>query len=125
MAGESAERAGDQIVGAGSTRVLVAYGDEYRAYREAIARTIQCLRPSAQVTITRPEDLPAQVSRLNPRVVICASKAGGVPGRNTTWITVPTEAGAPGSISCGGSSREVGNISLTQLLAVLDEAGLA
>ena len=105
---------------AGGMRVLVAFGDEYRAYREAIARAIQSLRPSTQVTITPLEAVPAQVFRLEPHVVICARRSDGVSDRNTTWVTVPTEAGAPSSISCGGTFREVGELSLTELLTVLD-----
>ena len=109
-------------VGAHSMRVLVAFGDEYRSYREAIARAIQVLRPSARVTVTPLEALPAQVCRLEPHVVICASRSEGIPDPNTTWVTVPTEAGVPGTISCGGFLREVDDLSLTRLLTILDEA---
>ncbi|QIN82623.1 hypothetical protein GBA63_08190 [Rubrobacter tropicus] len=103
-------------------RVLVAFGDEYRSYREAIARAIQALRPSARVTVSPLEAVPAQVYRLEPHVVICASRSEGTADPNTTWVTVPTEEGVPGTISCGGFLREVGDLSLTELLAVLDEA---
>lgn len=117
-----AGRAGCDPAGTPGMRVLVAFGDEYRSYREAIARAIQALRPSTRVTVTPLEAVPEQVYRLEPHVVICASRSEGIPDRNTTWVTVPTEEGVPGSISCGGFLREVGDLSLAELLTIVDEA---
>lgn len=108
--------------GASSMRVLVAFGDEYRSYREAIARaTIRALRPATQVTVVPLEAVSAQVYRLEPHVVNYDRRSDGVPDRNTTWVTAPTEAGVPVSISQNGSFREVGNLSLTELITMLDE----
>lgn len=114
------EQDGYGPVMAGGVRVLVAFGDEYRAYREAIARALQALRPSTQVTIAPLEAIPAQVNELEPHVVICAGGSDAVSVRNTTWVTVPTEAGVPSSITCGDFHREFGDLSLTELLMVLD-----
>lgn len=114
------EQDGYGPVTVGGVRVLVAFGDEYRAYREAIARALQALRPSTQVTVAPLEAIPAQVYELEPHVVICAGGSDAVSVRDTTWVTVPTEAGVPSSISCGDFYREFGDLSLTELLTVLD-----
>jgi hypothetical protein len=74
-------------------RVLVAFEDLYRSYREVIAAAIRVLRPHVEVTTTDDlEDLEALVDRLDPRVVICThdSPAGLRPG--VTWVQVSPEA---------------------------------
>ena len=114
------EQSGHGPAVAGGMRVLVAFGDEYRAYREAIARALQALRPSTQVTVAPLDAIPARVNDLEPHVVICAGGSDAVSIRNTTWVTVPTEAGVPSSISRGDYYREFGDLSLTELLTVLD-----
>ena len=52
------------------TRVLVAYGNEYRAYREAIAAGIRLLRPHTEVSTAAPADLGAELERFDPQVVV-------------------------------------------------------
>ena len=53
-------------------RVLVAFEDQYRAYREVIGAAIRVLRPQVDVTTTGLDDLEAEVARLDPLVVMCS-----------------------------------------------------
>jgi hypothetical protein len=74
-------------------RVLVAFEDQYRSYREVIAAAIRVLRPQVEVSTTDLDGLEAQVARLNPRVVISSQEVptGLRPG--VTWFEVPLEVG--------------------------------
>jgi hypothetical protein len=45
-------------------RVLVAFGDEYRAYREVIAAGIRMLRPQVEVATATPAELEGELEGL-------------------------------------------------------------
>lgn len=104
------------------TRVLEAYGDEYRAYREVIAAGIRLLRPLTEVSTAAPADLGAELERFSPQVVVC-----GVPGRPdlgfaTAWVELPTEVRRPARVRVGDERRETVGLTLEGLLRIVDEA---
>ena len=101
-------------------RVLVAFDDEHRAYREAIAAGIGLLRPHVEVSTCSPADLGAELGRFDPQVVVCGSPA---PADAAAWVGLPVEQGRPARIRVGGSRRESVNLDLEGLLAIVDEAG--
>ena len=103
-------------------RVLVAFGDEYRAYREVIAAGIRILRLSADVATATPAELGAELERFDPRVVICGQAGIADPGRTPAWVELPVEPGRPAKIRVGARRRESVNPRLEELLAVVDEA---
>jgi hypothetical protein len=74
-------------------RVLVAFDDQYKTYREVIAAAIQVLRPQVEVSTTGLDDLEAQVARLNPRVVISSQNRLASLRPRGTWVQVPLEVG--------------------------------
>ena len=51
-------------------RILVAFEDDYRAYREVIAAGIALLRPSIEVATTGSEELAQEIARINPQVIV-------------------------------------------------------
>jgi hypothetical protein len=54
------------------TRALVAYEEEHRAYREAIASGVRLLRPRAEVSAAAvPAELEAKIVLSDPQVVVC------------------------------------------------------
>ena len=57
-------------------RVLVAFEDARRAYREAIASAIGELRPAFEVRPASLADIGRELGRFDPHVVVC-----GGPGR--------------------------------------------
>ena len=107
------------------TRVLVAFGDEYRAYREVIAAGVRLLRPHTEVSTAVPTDLEAKIALLDPQVVVC-----GVPGRPdpgsgsvTAWVEMPVGVGRPARVRVGdGGRREALGLTMEGLLGVIDEA---
>ena len=105
-------------------RVLVAYGEEYRAYREVIAAGVRLLRPGTEVSAATPADLEAKIALLDPQVVVC-----GVPGRPdpgsgfvTAWVELPAEVGRPARVRVGDGRREAVGLTLEGLLGAVDEA---
>jgi hypothetical protein len=103
-------------------RVLVALGDEHRAYREVIAAGIGLLRPQVEVSTAAPADLGAELGRFGPQVVVC-----GVPGCSdlgfaTAWVELPTEVGRPARVRVGDWRRETVGLTLEGLLRIVDEA---
>jgi hypothetical protein len=65
-------------------RVLVAFGDEHRAYREVIAAGIRILRPRTDVATATPAEIEGEIGRFDPQVVVC-----GQPYR--TGVVQPSE----------------------------------
>jgi hypothetical protein len=86
----------------------VAYGEEYRAYREVVAACVRLLHPGTEVSTVTPADLEAKIALDDPQVVVC-----GVPGRPdpgsgfvTAWGRCPRRSGGPrGSGSAMGGGR--------------------
>ena len=74
-------------------RVLVAFEDLYRTYRETIAAAIRVLRPHLEVTTTGLHDLEAEVARRDTRVVISSQERPAYLRPGATWLEVPLEAG--------------------------------
>jgi hypothetical protein len=104
------------------TRVLVAYEEDYRSYREVVAAGIRLLRPGAGVRTAAPAELEEELGRFDPHLVVC-----GVPGRPDrgdvlAWVELPPEVGRPGRVRVGGGQREAPGLTLEGLLEVLDEA---
>ena len=74
-------------------RVLAAFEDARRAYREAIARALAELRPALEVRQAPLAEVGRELRRFNPHVVVCSRKNGEHPGGTGAWVQVPTEDG--------------------------------
>jgi hypothetical protein len=57
-------------------RVLVAFEDDYRSYREVIAVGIHLLRPRTEVETAPMEELEERIERFDPQLVVCSPKMG-------------------------------------------------
>jgi hypothetical protein len=95
--------------------ILVAI--EPRAYREVIGETIGALRPQHKVTVVAPGSLRPALDRLGPEVVISGRSDGFM--ANGTLAYARPEA----RVSLKGLRRELAEVDLEDLLAVVDEAG--
>ena len=73
------------------TRVLVAFENEYRSYREVIAAAIKVLRPHAEVATTGLETLTQEVVRFDPQVIISSRPQTAIQSPMISWVKVPTE----------------------------------
>ena len=103
-------------------RVLVAFGDEYRAYREVIAAGIRILRPQVEVATATPAEVEGEVGRFDPQVVVCGASAPSDPGDVPAWVELPVEPQRPARIRVGARQRASVNLDLEGLLAIVDEA---
>lgn len=92
-------------------RVLVAFEDQYRAYRDVIGAGIQVLRDQVEVTTTDLDGLESEVARLDPQVVICSRDRPASLPQRVTWFKVPIEP-----------SPHSSEVTLEMLLAVIDGA---
>ncbi|MCA1598331.1 MAG: hypothetical protein LC769_04825, partial [Chloroflexi bacterium] len=65
-------------------RILLA--NEPRAYREVIAAAFQALRPNHEVISVTPDDLYAEVERLDPEFVLCSRLTPAVQQHRRSWV---------------------------------------
>ena len=99
-------------------RVLVAYEDEYRSYRETIDAAIQTLRPHTEVVNAALAELEMMAPRAD--LVICSRSDVQHTEGTLAWIELPNEPERPAKISLQGRCSEVTNLTLDGLLAVVD-----
>jgi hypothetical protein len=104
-------------------QILIAFGDKYRVYSEALAGAIQQHRPHIEAVNAGLEELEQEVSRLNPCLLICSR----LPIRHSnstssSWIELSVEPDHLSRIRVGERSWEVLNPTLEDLLSVVDEA---
>jgi hypothetical protein len=69
-------------------RILVAFEDVYRVYREVIASGIQVLRPQYEVASAGLEDLQGEIARLDPQLVVCNRDKPASISTEVAWIKV-------------------------------------
>jgi hypothetical protein len=105
------------------TRILVAFEESYRVYQDAIAGTIQALRPHVEVSVCELDALEAEVARLDPDLVICTRPKDTVDAdAKPAWLELPTEKHKRLAKLClDGVYSEVENPGLAELLRVVDE----
>ena len=105
-------------------RVVAAYEDSYRFYRQVLAKAIEDLRPHLQVRSVALGAMEATLERFDPHVVVCSrpnteytTRHGGV----GAWVELPVEPSEPGEICHEGQYEEAFSPELTKVLSVLDE----
>lgn len=106
-----------------AVNILVAI--EPRAYREVIGGAIGGLRPQHEVTIVAPDSLRPALDRLAPEVVISSRSDGFMVDGTLAWVEFRPYARPEARVSLkGGRRRELAEVDLEDLLAIVDEAGL-
>lgn len=103
-----------------TVRVLVSFEEEYRAYGDAIAGALGDLRPRAELAVAEPADLPTEVARTSPHMVISSLPKAADPARTLAWVELPYEPGSAGTICFGNECLEAYGLDLGDLLAVID-----
>ena len=102
-------------------RVLVAFEDDYRSYREVIAAGICVLRPRTEVETAPMEELEEQIERFDPQLVIC-SRPNTLPSRRCAgWVELPLDPTRPTKICVAGRYSKRSNPAIDVLIAVIDE----
>jgi hypothetical protein len=102
-------------------RLLLAFEEEYRVYREVIAAAIRALRPHAEVSTSTLEELGERIEAFDPDLVIC-TQAGSIGQRGRiAWVELSVDPLRPSKIRVGRRCSERTNPSVEALLAVVDE----
>ena len=106
-------------------RVLVAFEDARRAYREAIARALAELRPALEVRPAALAQIGRELRSFEPHVVVCSQKNDEHPGGRGAWVQVPTEDGADderlAQLCLDGERWDTEGPTLGEIIDVVDE----
>jgi hypothetical protein len=103
-------------------RVLVAFEDDYRTYRETIAAAIRVLRrPHAEVETAELGELAEHIERFDPQLVICTRANTVDPGGRPAWVELSVDPLEAAKVCVGGRYSERTNPTLDVLLGVIDE----
>ncbi len=106
-------------------RVLVAIEDDYGAYRSVIAKGLQIMRPRVEVATSNLDALGYELSRLEPHVVICTLGPATVgSGGRLAWVELSLVPSRPTLIRLGDRQWRSTNLTLAELLEVIDEVEL-
>ncbi len=100
-------------------RILLA--NEPRAYREVMAGAVQQLRPQHEVVAVAPDDLDAEVLRLDPQLVLCSHLTPAVQAHPLTWVMLYPGGETRAEISIGGEHTTVGDLEFNSLLSIIDQ----
>jgi hypothetical protein len=104
-------------------RILVAFEDEYRTYRDVIAAAIRVSRPHIEVATAGVGGLAEEISRFDPQVVICSRPNTSDPSGEIAWVEISLDRVEPAKVYIAGRYSERSSLpALEMLLAVVDEA---
>ena len=105
-------------------KVLVAYEYRYRFYREVIARGICSHRPHLHVRHTGLEELERELVVFDPGAVVSSqpNSVDPISGDRAAWVELPVEPSSEADICLDGNHVRSDNLTLVELLSVLDEA---
>ncbi len=102
-------------------KILVAFEDNYRSYREVIAEVIMSLRPRMEVRPARQEDLEEELASYTPDLVICGCSNAGYSRDRAAWVELSTTTDQLVAICLGGQQRKSEAPALNELLSIIDE----
>jgi hypothetical protein len=102
-------------------RLLIAFDENYRVYRDATAGAIRGIRPGVEVEVTTLEKLKERIQTFDPHLVICTRENSADPNGCIAWIGVSVDPLRPTKLCIGGRRSEHTNPSITVLLSALDE----
>ena len=104
-------------------RVLVAYEEAYRSYRDALIRAIREHRPRFTLLGTTPGGLEEAMKRFGPHAVVSSRPSAEYPGGwRGAWVELPAEPSRGGEVCVGGDREGAVNPGLGRVLGALDEA---
>jgi hypothetical protein len=101
-------------------RVLVAI--EPHMYREVVAFHFRQKRPRADVVLASPQILHDEARRTRPHLIFTDEVPPEFKEKGVFWVEVRMEDGLVATISADGYSDTIDDVSLQDLLAVVDKA---
>ncbi len=103
------------------TRVLIAFEDEYRTYREFIANAICTRHPRVKVSVGELGSLGGEIARFDPHLVICTQPNTVDPNGRLAWVELSLDPDQITRICLNGEYSESANPTLEELLQDVDE----
>jgi hypothetical protein len=116
------EAGGDLVGDDARPRVMVVFEDQYRSYREAIARALKSRRPHAKVSVAGLDALEAEIEGVAPDLVICSHPKARAARSALVWVEVPCDPTRPTAVCLEGRCSETPNLTLDELLSIVDAA---
>jgi hypothetical protein len=102
-------------------RILIAYEENYRVYRDTIQSAIRRFRPHVEVQVVHLETLEAEVRCLDPHLVICSRRNTVDLGGRAAWVKLSHLPDEPSEFCLGGQRSVCENPSFKELLGAVDE----
>ena len=107
-------------------RVLVAFEDVRRIYRDVFVRAIRELRPAHTVRSASLVEVERVLRGFAPHVVVCSQPNGTHPPGSGAWVHIPTDDGLEAGerfaeICLEGDRWRTEGPPLSELLEVIDE----
>jgi hypothetical protein len=100
----------------------VAFEDDYRSYRDAIASAIRGARPHLEVSVvSEVEVLPAEVAYFDPHLVITSQPSPANHNGRLSWIQLSLDPNQQSLMCVDGEQWKHLNPSLEELLDAIDE----
>jgi len=91
-------------------------------FGHVIGRAIQALRPHLEVTVVEPDELQAEVARLEPALVISSQPKPATSEGGPAWVDHRPYDEPSASVCIGGRCARLYEPGLDDLLSVVDEA---
>ena len=102
-------------------KILVAFEDEFRAYRQTLAVAIRILRPDAEVVTVEAHEIREVVECSGPDIVICSLPKVSDTNCVRAWIELSLDPTQPTKVRVDGEYSEMINPTLDALLVIIDE----
>ena len=102
-------------------KILIAFEDEFRAYRQTLAASLGILRPDAEVVTAGAHEIREVVERSGPDIVICSLPKEDDADCVQVWIELSLDPTRPTKVRVDGEYSELINPTLDALLVIIDE----
>jgi hypothetical protein len=102
-------------------KILIAFENEFRAYRQTLAATIGILRPDAEVITAEAHEIREVVGRYGPEIVICSLPNDDTLTCVRAWIELSLDPIQPTKVRMDGEYSEIINPTLDALLVIIEE----
>jgi hypothetical protein len=101
-------------------RVLLAFKDKHTTHMDSVHRTIRGYHSDAEVMVTKPESLPAEIERLEPDLIVCEETDPENLGQyQGAWIKLSIDPAQPTRFRVGQRRWESLNPGVEELMAVV------
>jgi hypothetical protein len=102
-------------------KILVAFEEDFRAYRETLAYAFQRLRPHVEVLTSGVETLDMELKRYGPQAVITSRPRSRGSEGVTVWVELSVDPLKTTKVQIGERCSQMLNPTLERLLALVDD----